>query len=198
VQQSGVDVEDNTVAWGEFQEKLKKKESQVIENPLNYLSSPWSNKIKISASSQSTWKQNEPIQYGILMHEILGEIGNSNDIATVLDRYKKDGSLNQVEFEMMAEKLSNIISNEKIKPFFDVNFAVKQEASMLSKSGKLLRPDRVVFWDDKTVILDFKTGEKNESHHEQMKEYQSVLEEISETEVEAYLLYTETEELVKV
>ena len=198
VEQSGLDPEESVVTWGEFPSKPADHKSQEEEYPLNYLSSPWSDKIKISASSQSTWKQNEPIQYGILMHEILGEIASVQDVEEVLQRYKADGSLNEVEFATMRKKLNQILTNAQIQPFFDEKYSVKQEASMLSNSGKLLRPDRVVFWEDKTVILDFKTGEKNEAHHNQMKEYQSVLEEISSTEVEAYLLYTETEELVKV
>jgi ATP-dependent exoDNAse (exonuclease V) beta subunit len=198
VQQSGQEPKEGKVSWGEF--PINQSENMAIEEeyPLNYLSSPWSDKIKISASSQSKWKQNEPIQYGILMHEMLGEIGSAGDVEEVLQRYKTDGSLNEQEFETMGQKLHQIITNTAIEPFFNPRYAVKQEASMLSKSGKLLRPDRVVFWENKTVILDFKTGEKNEAHHEQMREYQSVLEEISANEVEAYLLYTETEELVKV
>lgn len=198
IQQSGLDAEENVVCWGEFPTNSEEKSEGESEYPINYLSSPWKDKIKISATSQSTWKQNEPIQYGILMHEILGEIESVNDVEEVLNRYKTDGSLNQLEFQAMSEKLNKILSNAKVQPFFDVKYTVKNEASMLSKAGKLLRPDRVVFWEGKTVILDFKTGDKNESHHEQMKEYQSVLEEISGSKVEAYLLYTETEELVKV
>ncbi|MFT6166310.1 MAG: ATP-dependent exoDNAse (exonuclease V) beta subunit [Vicingaceae bacterium] len=198
VEQSGLDSNGSAVTWGEFPSKLAEHNSKEEEYPLNYLSSPWSDKIKISASSQSTWKENEPIQYGILMHEILGEITSIHDVEEVLQRYKADGSLNGVEFETMGKKLNQIVTNAQIQPFFDEKYSVKQEASMLSSSGKLLRPDRVVFWENKTVILDFKTGEKNEAHHNQMKEYQFVLEEISTNEVEAYLLYTETEELVKV
>jgi len=198
VQQKGLDTDQNAVSWGELpvQELLNKKENE--EYPLYYLSSPWSDKIKISVSSQSSWKQNEPIQYGILMHEILGEIGCAEDVEEVLNRYKTDGSLNEIEFKTMGQKLNEILTNVQVQPFFDAKYEVKQEASMLSKAGKLLRPDRVVFWENKTVILDFKTGEKNESHLEQIQEYQSVLKEITTTEVEAYLLYTETEELVKV
>ena len=198
VKQNDLEPSKGRVSWGEFLTNLSIHELNKEDYPLNYLSSPWSDKINISASSQSTWKQNEPIQYGILMHEILGEIVSIADIKEVLQRYKADGSLNELEFQTMGRKLNQIIMNSKIQPFFDSRYAVKQEASMLSKSGKLLRPDRVVFWDNKTVILDFKTGEKNDAHHEQMREYQSVLQEISKTEVEAYLLYTETEELVKI
>ncbi len=198
VDQKGLDTNESSVTWGEFSIKVAENESKDEEYPLNYLSSPWSEKIKISASSQASWKQNEPIQYGILMHEILGEIKSVEDLEEVLNRYKTDGSLNESEFNTMGQKLHQILTNAKIQPFFDAKFAVKQEASMLSKSGMLLRPDRVVYWENKTVILDFKTGEKNEAHQEQIREYQSVLEEISSTAVEAYLLYTETEELVKV
>lgn len=186
------------IAIGELSQSKEKEEDKVEEVNLNYLSSKWSDKIKISASSQSAWKQNEPIQYGILMHEILGEIHDAEDVAEVLRRYKKQGALNQNEFEVMGEKLNQLLRNEQIIPFFDAQYKVKQEAGMLSKQGKLLRPDRVVFWENRVAVLDFKTGEKNEAHHEQIREYQSVLEDISQVEVEGYLLYTETEELVKV
>ncbi len=198
VEQNDLDPSEDSVSWGEFPNKELRQESKEKEYSLNYLSSSWSDKIKISASSQSTWKQDEPIQYGILMHEILGEITSASDLQNVLQRYKADGSLSELEFQTMGQKLDQILKNSKIQSFFDPRYTAKQEASMLSKSGKLLRPDRVVFWKNKTVILDFKTGDKNDAHHEQMKEYQSVLEEISENEVEAYLLYTETEELVRV
>ena len=199
VDSSGLEIDEKgKVGIGELPKNENPEAKKNADFGLNYLSSKWNDKIRISASSQSTWKQNEPIQYGILMHEILGEIGDESDVEEVLQRYQKDGSLNQVEYEVMNKKLVQLLQNKSVRPFFDTQFKIKQEAGMLSRNGKLLRPDRVVYWDNKVAILDFKTGEKNDSHHEQMKEYQTVLEEICQQEVEAYLLYTETEELVKV
>jgi ATP-dependent exoDNAse (exonuclease V) beta subunit len=65
--------------------------------------------------------------------------------------------------------------------------------SILTESGERRRPDRVVQLNDKTVVIDFKTGEPNEKAKEQyiaqVQEYVHLLQEMGFQNVNGELLY---------
>jgi len=42
---------------------------------------------------------------------------------------------------------------------------VKAEADILLKDGKIKRPDRVIYNDEKTVVIDYKFGAIKEPKH---------------------------------
>ena len=53
-----------------------------------------------------------------------------------------------------------------------------------------IRPDKVVFFSKKTIsILDYKTGQKNLKHIEQMKKYINYLKKANYRVDKAFLVY---------
>ncbi|MBL4710604.1 MAG: UvrD-helicase domain-containing protein [Flavobacteriales bacterium] len=196
---SGKELDENgSISFGERLEKQQKEPETESGLTLEYRSEAWSKKLRISRTSLAEWKQSEPIQYGIMMHEILGELEDKADLEQVLSSYELEGSFSSEEFQYISEKLKQLLSHQEIAIFFDGNNKSRRELDLLSKGGKLLRPDRVIYFEDRVAVLDYKTGEKNEAHHQQVNEYMHALANTSDQKLEGYILYTETEELVKV
>lgn len=177
--------------------KPETKESTEYE--LEYLSEAWNNKIKVANSAISQWKQSEEIQFGVMIHELLGDLNNISDLPKVIEKQYAQGAFTKEEVDFFTKKIGALLNNSTILPFFEKGLKVQNEADLLNAEGKILRPDRVVFFDNRIAILDFKTGEKNESHHAQVNEYIHALKEIEQNKnVEGYILYTEIGELEKV
>ena len=57
------------------------------------------------------------------------------------------------------------------------------------KDGKILRPDKVIFDEDKIIIIDFKTGSELESHVEQIRAYADTIQTIENKPTESYITY---------
>jgi ATP-dependent exoDNAse (exonuclease V) beta subunit len=72
------------------------------------------------------------------------------------------------------------------------------EAEILSKDGRLLRPDLLLTSGSKVIVIDYKTGAENETHNFQVSEYMQLVRELDFDEVEGYLLYPAEEKLVRV
>jgi hypothetical protein len=70
------------------------------------------------------------------------------------------------------------------------------EAGILLPSGTTRRPDRVIFKDGKTTIIDFKFGEENPHHHEQVNLYRQLLVDMGYDNIEAFIWYVDKNKIV--
>ena len=59
-------------------------------------------------------------------------------------------------------------------------------------------PDRVMVKGNDAIVLDYKSGIKEEKHKSQVRKYASLLEEMGYERVSTHLLYTATMELEEV
>ncbi|MBA7589193.1 hypothetical protein ES708_31274 [subsurface metagenome] len=74
---------------------------------------------------------------------------------------------------------------------------MKAEADILLKDGKIKRPDRVIYNNEKTVVIDYKFGEiKEPKHLLQIRQYIKYLSEMGYKRTEGYLWYVEMDEVV--
>ena len=61
------------------------------------------------------------------------------------------------------------------------------------------RPDRIIINNNKVTVIDFKFGRtKTNQHIHQIKNYKSIIEEMGYKDVEAYLFYGDTNEVVNI
>jgi ATP-dependent helicase/nuclease subunit A len=65
------------------------------------------------------------------------------------------------------------------------------EAGILLPSGNTRRPDRVIFKDGKTIIIDFKFGEENPHYTEQVNQYRHLLIDMGYKNTEAFIWYVD-------
>ena len=76
----------------------------------------------------------------------------------------------------MKQRIKAIADHPKLSSYFLKGSLIRNEQDILTNNGKVLRPDRLVIRDNKATIIDYKTGKKNPSYHEQIYSYADALE----------------------
>src|SRR5690606_10551595 len=115
---------------------------------------------------------------GTLIHYILGQLGTERDLDRVLAKAIQNGDIAEEESDGLRTRIEQIILHPLLHPYYKEGITVFNEREILTKEGNILRPDRIVLYDDKTVIMDYKTGGKKPSHREQLFSYANALQEM--------------------
>ena len=90
----------------------------------------------------------------------------------------------------LEQKILQIVNHPDVKRYYDGDLVYFNEREIISKTGFVLVPDRLVFLNDsEVVIIDYKTGRENDSHKIQLNKYKSVLEEMNFKVAEKILIY---------
>lgn len=103
-------------------------------------------------------------RYGILIHDLLSQIRTAEDVDPVVDSYCDDNDLSATIRDDVRHRITTMIQRDDNKRFFDPTNPIKCEAS-IAAYGKVRRPDRIVFAEEATYVVDFKTGVRDERRH---------------------------------
>ena len=136
------------------------------------------------------------INYGKLMHEVFEGINTSSDIQMAVRKLVIEGKLPQNQSDDIEKKVNALISTPQVSDWFSPNAVVMKEAGILLTSGNTRRPDRVIFKDGKTTIIDFKFGSENEKYIEQVNLYRGLLSDMGYKNIEAYIWYVDKNKIV--
>lgn len=82
--------------------------------------------------------------------------------------------------------------SEELRPYFYPNpdDHVLNETSILTETGELRRPDRIVIKPDHVMIIDYKTGKEHKAQYEkQLSEYQKYIGEMGYKDVRWQIVY---------
>jgi len=182
--------------YGEIPENksvvLPKKE--LVSSTYNVSKTMESLKLKLhgenyfSSESQALRKK---INYGKLMHEVFEGINTPADISAAVRKLVLEGKLAENESVEIEKKVIETISIPRVADWFLPENKVLTEAGILLPSGTTRRPDRVVFRDGKTTIIDFKFGEERSHYAEQVDQYRNLLIEMGYKEIEAFIWYVD-------
>ena len=196
------DFKDGNLIIGERKihiQQTEKQENQLVLNKT--ISTNWREKIRISKQYQELWGDKSykgKIAYGNLIHNILSIVNSEKDIENAIQEYVNQGLIKTNEIEMYQNEIREIISINGVESWFDENAKVLNEKEIIAKDGKLYRPDKIIVLKDKTIVLDFKTGEKQSTYSKQLTNYGNLLEDMNYPNIEKYLLFTKERELVQV
>lgn len=179
-------------------EKNKQSDSLTFTNVVY---NNWRDKIKISYQAPLVWDVENPEtigEHGTLMHNILAKINVTSDLDGVLKSYQLKGLVSNVEAPEIKKSIKNLFSNPTVKNWFEDFDELKNERSILLKNGESYQPDRVVVKNNTTYLVDYKTGEQEEKHKEQIKNYRNLLSQMGYQNISAQLLYVNDGSLVEV
>lgn len=153
----------------------------------------WFNKISIDPEPSMFWMSREdrmkPQEWGDFVHQVLAEIKNEGDIDRALLPHLDAGVIDPPHARQLKDLFLQLAHHPVIGPAFHPEAHVKNECEILSKSHRILRPDRYAELPDKIYLLDYKTGKPSEKHHEQLQQYVTVLRKMVSKTIEAYLVY---------
>jgi ATP-dependent exoDNAse (exonuclease V) beta subunit len=148
--------------------------------------------IKIAQREALMWgtHQQESIAYGNVVHEILSFVKTKNDIYLAIDKSIESGLITVNQKEGVFKTIEAIVNNEELESFFSEQHEVLNEQTIIQKSGKTIKPDRMVVTKDKEVfLLDYKTGAHYAKYQEQLDSYQLAIEVMGYKVVKKALIY---------
>lgn len=150
----------------------------------------WADKIRIANQGSQVLdkEQQEHILHGLRMHEILASIITPEDINNAIEQFVARHPLEPNETDKLKSDLTTLVNDNQCKRFFEPCNKVLNEQS-LYYHGKVLRPDRIVFFDNETWVVDFKTGGFHETYRQQIADYCDALAEMGHPNVKGCLLF---------
>jgi ATP-dependent exoDNAse (exonuclease V) beta subunit len=136
-------------------------------------------------------ERTEAMRFGNILHHALSLISNQNDIERILEQLISEGLLQKGEAEKMHALIMKVIDHPLLKTYFEAGLRVLNEWEILTKDGQVLRPDRLVFRNDRATVLDYKTGSRNPEHRSQIQAYKRAVEDGGFSVESAILVYIE-------
>lgn len=203
---SGWNLQQDTWTSGEWSLKTEKDKTEEGSHPVqlkNYETSPWRNKLVIKQSSKGHFETSEnrvaeKVKYGIHLHTVLSKIKYQDELDDAIMSMEKEGIITDEERPVIHALITELLGNEVIANWFSSIWVVRTEVPILLPGEGDNRIDRLLTNDKKAVVVDFKTGEPSRADQQQVVSYMDTLRKMSFIEVEGYLLYIKTGEVVSV
>jgi ATP-dependent exoDNAse (exonuclease V) beta subunit len=200
IKQPQFDAVNNILEFGALTKKITKHSKIGLEQLQISQLSFNANSDVIKIKGASSYNANEEVtkarEYGILVHYILSKIKTRDDIESVILNAVLAGDITKEESDKMVLEIKSLLSINSISSYFENGVIVKNELEILTSSGDILRPDRVVIEGNIAIVIDYKTGKKNASkYHAQMRDYEHALLSLGYTSVKKLLLYIQEQEV---
>lgn len=190
--QEGTGEEQNNISFGAFEAVLTGRGNQTAEeSPFKkVLSRSWTSALRMRSNQEERGVASaEQRERGKLLHRAMEQIITTVDISPVLARMRTEGEIDDAIEREWTQRIGDLLNLQSLAPCFATGVKVKAEAGLFDENGRFYRPDRVVLLDDRTVVIDYKTGKEYPSHIEQIENYGNLLEKMGYPAVEKMLLY---------
>ena len=140
---------------------------------------------------------------GLIFHDIMSRIRTLDDVEREIQKLDFEGHLSDGDQrDRIRDMVNQAISSTQGKEWFDPHWTVINEQSILFRDsdGKVVskRPDRVITDDKETIVIDYKTGAKNEDYKKQVGEYMERLTQMGMPNVKGYLWYIRNGEICQI
>lgn len=210
--QSEAKINETNYRFGLFSPKIVNSQQSTINSKQTsnevikeVVYNPWRSKINISYQAPKFWDVENPenyTDYGNLIHQLLSEIKRidpiANGVELTLNKFVNKGLFDEKNKTEILNELEQLLKIPKVASFFTDFDDLKTETAILLKTGESYKPDRVIIRENDTIIVDYKTGKKEEKHNKQLENYKILLSEMGYTNIKSYLLYIKDKELVQV
>ena len=135
--------------------------------------------IKIAQREALMWgtHQQEAIEHGNVVHEILSFVKIKNDIDLAITKAVESGLITVSQKEVVRKTIQEIVNHSELSNYFEEGNEVLNEQTIIQKEGKTIKPDRMVLTKNKEVyLLDYKTGTHIPKYQLQLENYQNAIE----------------------
>ncbi|WP_281238545.1 UvrD-helicase domain-containing protein [Flavobacterium praedii] len=152
--------------------------------------------IKIAQKEALMWgtHQQEAIEFGNVIHEILSFVATKKDVEQAINRALESGLISALQKEIVYNAIIEIVNHQDLGMHFAEGNEVLNEKTIIQKEGGTIKPDRIVFNKAKEVfLLDYKTGLSSPKYKFQLDNYQMAIEKMGYKVVKKALVYIGTE-----
>ena len=171
---------------GSFKYVESSRKIQVVSQTLN------PKNIKIAQREALMWgtHQQESIEYGNVVHEILSFVKTNDDVELAVEKAIENGLITYSQKDLVYKTMIDIVSHPELEICFAPGNIVLNEQTIIQKEGKSIKPDRMVVNSNNEVyLLDYKTGAHNAKYQKQLENYQHAIELMGYKVVKKTLIY---------
>ena len=143
---------------------------------------------------------NDKMIFGNVFHEFMSHIEFENDYINEKNELNLSKLIDKNTKNRVIKISKSVIEHHDLKKYFSINNSVYCEQEIFTESNKIIKPDRLVFFDSNRVaVIDYKTGEKNKKDLKQILKYKKTLENMGKKVEASILVYIENSiEIVKI
>ena len=193
---------ETTYSFGDYKKTSESRETnKKTETQSEFVSTAKEDRnIKVVTKSGLLWdtSQQEAIEKGNLIHNIMAKVNTYDDIAYVINDFVTSSTVTANQASFLKETVEAIVNHPKLQDFYTSKNTIYNERDIISSNGIILRPDRVIInANNEAVIIDYKTGLEDKKYAQQLQTYQDVLEDMNIKVKRKILIYINDDILVK-
>ena len=190
-----------TFEYGDIPQNAVKDEDIADLIPASYDVSRKMESLKLKLHGENYFSKESQevrrkINYGRLMHEVFEGIKSIADIENAVKNLVLEGKLAASEATEMKEKILLYIRTSGVEEWFSPENRVLNEIDILLPEGVTRRPDRIIFRDGKTTVIDFKFGEVKASYTGQITQYMNLLGDMGYADIKGFIWYVDINRII--
>lgn len=134
---------------------------------------------------------------GNILHDTMAKIETHTDADRILNQLEARAILPKEDFDVLKSNIEKLLNHSELKNFYSGEDKIYCERDIITSTGRAIRPDRINIHQDGTAtILDYKTGNAQAHHQEQLMVYESALVDMGFPVAQTILVYFEKDELI--
>lgn len=152
---------------------------------------------KSTVEEANTGPNLEARRFGNLLHELMAEMISIDSLEGCLDRFERAGKLPGEKRNWIRALVLQAWGNSELGPLLSGGFPQANEMAMVDLQGKTFRPDKIIFTDNETIVIDFKLAGQTENplYVQQLEKYLGFLRAMGYRDVRGYIYYFVQDEL---
>ena len=140
---------------------------------------------KIELSTTEVWGDENYIT-----EEGLYVIKTKDDVDEAIERYIITGIVSYIQAQEIKIMLTKVVTHPELEQYYQQNITVYNEREILTSSGEIIIPDRLIINENNEVIvIDYKTGKSDKKYRHQLNNYSRIIEDIGYVVVKKLLVY---------
>ena len=196
------DVENRVFELGDWPDYPQVRSKQGKVPTLRWAYQNWTNLLQVKKYavdfSPEGIEQRKKRDFGLLVHEILEKSGGLDEARMQLKNLYFEGRITQEVSLLVQKQMEALFNQAQFASWFDLEDTLLTEQGILLPGGKQKRPDKIIFKEKETIVVDFKTGEEYGKYEKQVREYMSLVQALSGKPTKGYLCYLESGKIVEI
>ncbi len=180
-------------------ESVNQKEGPAPVRLETYTESSWEEQLVLKpvTSSLIPSERQVKINTGIIIHQLLARVRYTVDFEKALNDIAWEEALSEEDVVRVKNQILKSFKNPQIRGWFSKKWEVINESAILTRQQEF-RPDRVIMDENEVLVIDYKTGLRNDHDMMQVRNYVKILGEMENKPARGYLWYIDLNEIVEV
>ncbi|MGM0479400.1 MAG: UvrD-helicase domain-containing protein [Bacteroidota bacterium] len=191
--------DENKITIGEPQQVDRKPDQNSGFEPDNLDDFLWFPEISLREDElEAVEVISEEQEFGNQLHLLLASTQKASLLEERANELVRQDKLQAKLKTRLLNTARNVFEIPEFKAIQERAVKSLDEQDLLVNETTTKRPDKIVFTADEMIVIDFKTGQEQQKHVDQVRQYCAVLTEISNGSVGGYLLYTNNMQMKRV